>query len=552
MTTTTPDWVRFYQDGVPAEIDLPTESLTDMCERSCREAGSKTATEFFGATMTYAELGDGIARAAEGLRQLGVQAGDRVAILLPNCPQHLIAIYAVLRLGAAICEHNPMSTERELAEVFADHGAKVAIAMDVAAPKVRAAAPGVKIVAVNLLDAFPTVKRLLLGLPVGSLKAKRAALTNGDKGDLTWRALAAHDPLDESHPRPDVHDLAAIQYTSGTTGLPKGVMLSHFNMYCNALQGVAWMHGARDGEEVSYAMLPMFHAFGMVLYVTFGVYKRAHQVLFPRPDVEMALDVMKKLPPTIYCAVPPIYEKTAKGAAAKGISLKGVRWCISGAMTLPDEVVELWESVSGGRLVEGYGLTESAPIAMGNPFSETRKTGTIGIPFPSTLRKVVDDDGAEVGVGEPGELWVKGPQVFQGYWNNPEATAQTLTDDGWLRTGDIVTLDEDGFATIVDRKKEIIITGGFNVSPSEVERVLRDHPAIEDVAVVGLPRETGDEEIVAAVVAPSGVDTNEVRDWAKERLSRYKVPRRVVVVAELPKSLIGKVLRGMVREQLSS
>lgn len=551
MTTTTPDWVRFYESGVPAEIDLPTESLTDMCERSCREAADKVATEFFGATMTYGELGEQIARAAEGLRQLGVKAGDRVAILLPNCPQHLIAIYAVLRLGAAICEHNPMATERELDEVFTDHGAKVAIVMDVAVAKVQAAAPGVTVVAVNLLEAFPTVKRLLLNLPIGSLKAKKAALTNGETGDLTWKKLVSADPLAESHPRPDVHDLAAIQYTSGTTGLPKGVMLSHFNMYCNALQGVAWMHGARDGEEVSYAMLPMFHAFGMVLYVTFGVYKRAHQVLFPRPDVDMALGVMKKTPPTIYCAVPPIYEKTAKGAAEKGVSLKGVRWCISGAMTLPDDVVELWESVSGGRLVEGYGLTECAPIAMGNPFSPTRKTGTIGIPFPSTLRKVVDEDGNEVGPGVPGELLVKGPQVFQGYWNNPEATTETMTEDGWLRTGDVVTLDEDGFATIVDRKKEIIITGGFNVSPSEVERVLRDHPGIEDVAVVGLPRETGDEEIVAAVVAPKGVDTGEVREWAKERLSRYKVPRRVVVVAELPKSMIGKVLRGKVREQLT-
>lgn len=551
MTTTAPDWTRFYQEGVPAEIELPTESLVDMCERSCREAGEKVATEFFGATMTYAQLGDQVARAAEGLRALGVGAGDRVAILLPNCPQHLVAFYAVLRLGAIVCEHNPLSTERELAELFADHGAKAAIAMDTAVGRVRAAAPSIPVVAVNLVDAFPLVKRLALSLPVPKLRQRKAMLTNGDKGHQTWRQLVSNRPIADGHPRPSVDDIAAIQYTSGTTGIPKGVMLSHFNMYCNALQGVAWMHGARDGEEVSYAMLPMFHAFGMVLYVTFGVYKRAHQVLFPRPDVDMALAAMKKRPPTIYCAVPPIYEKTAKGAAAKGVSLKGVRWCISGAMTLPDDVVELWESVSGGRLVEGYGLTECAPIAMGNPFSATRKTGTIGIPFPSTLRKVIDDDGREVGVGEAGELLVKGPQVFQGYWGKPEATAEALTEDRWLRTGDIVTLDEDGFATIVDRLKEIIITGGFNVSPSEVERVLRDHPAIEDVAVVGLPRETGDEEIVAAVVAPNGVDTAEVREWAKERLTRYKVPRRVVVVAELPKSLIGKVLRGKVREQLS-
>ena len=553
MTTTPspiPDWARFYQPGVPAEIELPTESLTNMCERSCREAGDKVATEFFGGTMTYRQLGERIEHAAEGLRKLGVVAGDRVAILLPNCPQHLVAFYAILRLGAVVCEHNPLSTERELDEVFVDHGAKVAIAMDRVVPKLRAVSTQPTVVAVNMLEEFPTVKRLLLGLPVPSLREKREALTSGDKGDLTWKQLLSGPMLDPAHPRPSINDLGAIQYTSGTTGVPKGVMLSHLNMYANALMGVAWMHGAQTGREVSYAMLPMFHAFGMVLYVTFGVYKQARQVLFPRPDVDMALAEMKTNPPSIYCAVPPIYEKTANGAKEKGIDLSGVKWCISGAMTLPDETVELWESVSGGLLVEGYGLTECAPIAMGNPFNETRKTGTIGIPFPSTLRRVVDEDGRDVGVGEPGELWVKGPQVFQGYWHKPEATAEALTADGWLRTGDVVTLDEDGFATIVDRLKEIIITGGFNVSPSEVERVLRQHPAVENVAVVGVKQERGDEQIVAAVVPNSTVDEAEVRAWAKERLSAYKVPRRVVTVDELPTSMIGKVLRGQVRDQI--
>lgn len=551
-TDATPDWVRFYEPGVPATIDIPDESLTDMCERSCAEAGDRVATEFFGATMTYTEMGERISRAAEGLRRMGVRPGDRVAILLPNCPQHLIAFYAVLRLGGIVCEHNPLSTKRELEEVFADHGARIAIALDTMVPKLRAVPSAPKVVAVNLLEAFPLVKRLALRLPVPKLAAQRKQLSSGEAGDMTWKQLVSHPELPASHPRPTIEDLGAIQYTSGTTGVPKGVMLSHRNMYANALQGVAWMHGARTGEETSYAMLPMFHAFGMVLYVTFGVYKQVRQVLFPRPDVDMALTAMKKSPPTIYCAVPPLYERTAQGAKEKGISLKGVKWCISGAMTLPDEVVELWESVSGGRLVEGYGLTECAPIAMGNPFSDTRKTGTIGIPFPSTLRRVVDEDGEDVGPGESGELLVKGPQVFQGYWNNPEATAEAMTEDGWLRTGDLVTLDEDGFATIVDRKKEIIITGGFNVSPSEVERVLRDHPAIEEASVVGIRQERGDEKVVAAVIASGEIDEAEVRAWAKERLSAYKVPRRIVVVEDLPRSLIGKVLRGEVREQLTA
>lgn len=546
-----PDWVRFYEPGVPARIELPTESLSQMCERSCAEAGDKVATEFFGATMTYRQLGERIAHAAEGLRRLGVEAGDRVAIILPNCPQHLVAFYAVLRLGAVVVEHNPLSTPRELAEVFADHQAGTVIAMDTVVPTLRGLDPAPRIVAVSVLKALPRTKRLALRLPIPALSRQRRQLSSGARGDRSWEQLLDAHPIAGSHPGPSVDDIAAIQYTSGTTGVPKGVMLSHSNMYSNALQGAAWMHGARTGEEVSYAMLPMFHAFGMVLYVTFGVYKQVRQVLFPRPDVDAALAEMKKRPPSIYCAVPPIYERTAKGATEQGIDLRGVKWCISGAMTLPDDVVEQWESVSGGRLVEGYGLTECSPIAMGNPFYKTRRTGTIGIPFPSTLRRVIDEDGHDVGPGEVGELIVSGPQVFQGYWNNPEATAQTMTADGWLRTGDLVTLDEDGFATIVDRRKEIIITGGFNVSPSEVERVLREHPSIEDVAVVGVPQERGDEQVVAAVIAKGPVDQDEVRAWAKQRLSAYKVPRRVVVVDDLPRSLIGKVLRAEVRGRIA-
>lgn len=548
---TIPDWVRSYEPGVPARIEVPTESLSAMCERSCAEAGDAVATEFFGATLTYAELGDRIARAAEGLRRLGVTAGDRVAIVLPNCPQHLVAIYAVWRLGAVIVEHNPLSTPRELAEMFADHEARLVIAMDAVIPTLRELDPAPRTIAVSVLKALPPLKRLALRLPIPALARQRRQLSSGARGDRSFEQLLDCHPLPASHPGPAVTDLAAIQYTSGTTGVPKGVMLTHFSLYSNALQGAAWMHGARTGEETSYAMLPMFHAFGMVLYVTFGVLKQVRQVLFPRPDVDAALATMARRPPSIYCAVPPIYERTADGAKAQGIDLRGVRWCISGAMTLPDDVVELWESVSGGRLVEGYGLTECSPIAMGNPFSETRRTGTIGIPFPSTLRRVVDEDGHDVAAGEVGELLISGPQVFAGYWRNPEATAQTMTADGWLRTGDLVTLDEEGFATIVDRRKELIITGGFNVSPSEVERVLREHPGIQDVAVVGIARERGDEEVVAAVIADRPLDQDEVRAWAKQRLSAYKVPRRVVAVEDLPRSLIGKVLRSQVREQLT-
>ncbi len=550
-------WVKNYQPGVPAEIDLPTESLVAMLERSVAEAGDAPALEFFGRRTSYAELGEQVDRAAEGLRKLGVRAGDRVAVILPNCPQHVVAFYAVLRLGAVVVEHNPLYTSRELRHQFEDHQARVVIAWDKAAAAVKDFPADVEIdhvVSVNLLEAFPAVKRLALGLPVKKLRQSRDALTAPAPGTMAWKELLGSGRIDPAHPRPDVTDLAAIQYTSGTTGRPKGAMLTHFNLYANALQGEAWMAGAQYREEVFYAILPMFHAFGMTLYLTYGIRKQGLLVLFPKFDPDLVLAAMKKSPATVYCAVPPIYERTAMAAREKGVSLRSAKYCISGAMNLPPHVVELWESVSGGLLVEGYGMTESSPVALGNPFHPSRRTGTIGVPFPSTLMKVVDLDrpDTEVAQGEPGELLIKGPQVFQGYWNNPEETAKALTGDGWLRTGDVVTVDADGFTTVVDRAKELIITGGFNVSPTEVEAVLRLHPDVRDAAVIGKPLERGGELVAAAVELEPGtaLDEEALREHCREHLAGYKVPKRIVPIQDMPRSMLGKILRKQVREQV--
>jgi long-chain acyl-CoA synthetase len=557
MNTDVQPWVKNYQPGVPAEIELPTESLVEMLERSVTEAGEHPAMEFFGRRTSYRQLGEQIDRAAEGLRKLGVRAGDRVALILPNCPQHVVAFYAVLRLGAVVVEHNPLYTAKELRHQFEDHQARVVIAWDKAASTVRSFPKDIEIdhvVSVNLLQEFPTVKRLALGLPLKKLRASRAALSAPAPGTMPWKDLLSSGRIDPQHPRPAVSDLAAIQYTSGTTGRPKGAMLTHFNLYANALQGEAWMAGAELRKEIFYAILPMFHAFGMTLYLTYGIRKQAMIVLFPRFDANMVLDAMKKSPATVYCAVPPIYEKTALAAKERGISLKSARFCISGAMNLPDSVVDLWESVSGGLLVEGYGMTESSPVAMGNPFHPTRRTGTIGVPFPSTLMKVVDQDDPtrEVGVGEPGELLLSGPQVFQGYWNNPDETAKTLLPGGWLRTGDIVTVDVDGFTTIVDRAKELVITGGFNVSPTEVETALRLHPDVVDAAVFGQPTGGGGEVVVAAVELSPGaaLDEDALRAHCRDHLAAYKIPRRIVQIENTPRSLLGKILRKQVREQV--
>lgn len=548
--------MKHYQPGVPAQIELPTESLVALYERSVSEAADSIAMEFFGRTTTYAAFGEQIERAAEGLRRLGVQAGDRVALVLPNSPQHVIAFYAVLRLGAVVVEHNPLYTERELRHQFEDHGARVAICWDVAVAKLQALPDDIalsKIIAVNLLKAFPRLKAMALHLPVRTLRETRAKLTQPTSGTMSWEQLVSAPRIDPKHPKPGVHDLAVIQYTSGTTGVSKGAMLSHYNLFANARQGEAWMHGAQYRKENFYAILPMFHAFGMTLFLTYGILKQARLVIFPSFDVDLVLAAAKKTPPTVYCAVPPIYEKTAAEAKKRGISLRSAKYCISGAMNLPNSTVELWESVSGGLLVEGYGMTEASPVCLGNPFAPSRRTGTIGIPFPSTYMKVVEtgDPTKEVAVGERGELLIKGPQVFGGYWNNAADTEKTLLPGGWLRTGDVVTVDADGFTTIVDRVKELIITGGFNVAPSEVEAVLRTHPDLADAAVIGVPSPHGGEKVVAVVLLrpDATLDEASMRSWCRERLAAYKVPKKIVAVPDFPRSMLGKVLRKQLRDE---
>ncbi|GAA2743776.1 long-chain-fatty-acid--CoA ligase [Terrabacter aerolatus] len=547
-------WVAHYAKGVPAEIDPPTESLVDLLDTAVATHGPRPALEFFGAEVTYTELGRRVGLAAEGLRRLGVEAGDRVALVLPNCPDHIVAFHAVLRLGAVVVEHNPLYTPTEMAHQFGDHGARVAIAWDRVAGAV-AGLPGVEhVVAVDLTASMPWTKRIALRLPVRRARELRAQLTAPAPGTTPWADLVAHGSLDPEAPRPVVTDLAAIQYTSGTTGHPKGAMLSHRNLMANAAQGRAWVPGMRPGREVVYAVLPMFHAYGLTLCLTFAMSAGARLVLFPRFDVDLVLTAAEKHPPTFLPAVPPIYERLARAARDRGIDLTATRFAISGAMALPRETLELWEEVTGGLLVEGYGLTETSPIVIGNPIGSERRPGAVGVPFPSTDIRVVDPDDPtrDRPAGERGELLVRGPQVFAGYWDKPEETAVALLDGGWFRTGDIVVVDADGFVSVVDRIKELIVTGGFNVMPSEVEAVVRTVPGVTDAAVVGLPRSDGSEDVVAVVTTEPGadVDVEVVRARCRTDLAAYKVPRRVVV-DELPRSQIGKVLRKQVRQSLT-
>lgn len=552
-------WLSSYADGVPAEIDAPTQTLSEMLVASVKKFGRRPALEFFGAVTNYRQLGEQIERAAEGLRRLGVKKGDRVALVLPNCPQHVIAFYAALRLGAIVVEHNPLYTARELRHQFEDHGARFAIVWDKTFDTVADFPMDLKlerIISVDVTAAMPFSTRLALRLPLRKARVSRAKLTATPraKHPLTWKKMLEHRRISRRVPGPAFDDIALLQYTSGTTGVPKGAILTHANLRANAMQGRAWVPGLVDGEETFYGVLPLFHAYGMTLCLTFAMSIGAKLVLFPTFDLDLVTNAARTSPPTFLPAVPPIYDQLARAAERGTINLSTVRFAISGAMSLPVATVKRWEEATGGLLVEGYGMTETSPVALGNPMGSTRRPGTVGVPFPSTEIRVVDpmDPTVDLPMGEPGELLIRGPQVFQGYWGRPGDTAASLIGDGWLRTGDIAEVSADGFVTIVDRLKELIITGGFNVSPTEVEDALEAHPDIVAAAVVGLPRAKGGEDVAAAVVLRDGValDAGALRDFCRTRLTAYKVPKRITAVDELPRSLIGKVLRREVRERM--
>ena len=550
-------WNRFYAPGTPVDIEPATGSLSDLLDERAAQHADKPAVTFFGRSLTYRRLADSVARVAYGLKALGVGPGDRVALVMPNAPQHVIAFYAVLRLGGIVVEHNPLYTRDELEVQFRDHGARFVIAWDKLAPVIQSlpAELGIRtVVSVNVTEAMPFAMRLALRLPIAKARESRAKLTAPAPGTVPFGQLEKSAPLEASFPRPTVTDIACLQYTSGTTGTPKGAIITHGNLWSNARQGAAWMPEYRHGEGRIYGLLPMFHSFGLLLSVIYAVETGSNAVLFPTFDPELVSKAAEKLPPTFVPAVPPMFDRMSRVARDGKLDLSGVVYAISGAMTLTPAIVKRWEDLAGSMLNEGYGLTETSPVALANPFTDARRIGAIGIPFPSTDIRVVDPESptVEVPQGETGELLIKGPQVFQGYWNRPEDTAQTLLEGGWLRTGDLVVQDEDGFVTVVDRKKEIIITGGFNVSPSEVEKVINTVLGIAESAVVGIPRGGGAEVVTAVVVLEDGAqfDEDAARDVAREQLAEYKRPTAYRVWEELPKSLIGKVLRRKVRDTL--
>ena len=489
--------------------------------------------------VTAAEFIAEVYEVAKGFIANGVQQGDRIALLSETRYEWSLLDFAIWAAGAVSVPIYGSSSLSQIEWIIEDSGAVFAVT--------------------ETREHTELMKNLVLGedgkpLLHGSTSQLRRILEINASAIATLKFEGR--PIDDDQVDGRIHatksrDLASLVYTSGTTGLPKGVMLTHRNLESNGRMGEAWIKPS-DNESI-YSVLPLFHAYGMTLGVTIAALCRARLVLFPTVDMGLITKAMKKTRPTILPAVPPVYRRLMDVAKEQGISLQGVRYAVSGAMNLPPELVAEWEDASGGDMVEGYGLTECAPLVSCNPLNDTRRAGSIGIPFPSTDIRVVDPETLQdVPLGEEGELWVHGPQCFAGYWKREEDTQKTITADGWLRTGDIVRLDEDYFIQIVDRIKEVIITGGFNVSPTEVETALKQHDSVADAAVVGIPQASGGEMVVAAVIPAEGhaVDEHALREHCYARVTRYKVPRKIVAVDDLPRSMLGKILRRKVREQL--
>jgi len=545
-------WLRFYEPGVPHTLRYPDHPVHALLDRTAADYPHRPAAVYFGASVTFGWLREMAVRFAAGLVRLGVRPGDRVALHLPNCPQFLITYYGALAAGAVVVPFNPLYVEREIAHQLADSGTEVSVTLDALYPRLAAARQGTRvreIVVTGIQDYFPPLLRTLY-----PLKARREGLLVHvpRAPDIHRLATLLEHPVPAPDVRVDPGGVAVLLYTGGTTGIPKGAMLTHRNLVSNVLQARAWFTRLQPGADSCIAVLPFFHSYGMTSAMNFCVSSGTRLVLLPRFQVEGTLKAIARYHPKVFPGVPTLYTAVINHPQVGRYDLRSIAACISGAAALPVEVQSRFETLTGGRLVEGYGLTEASPVTHANPIFGTRKAGSIGIPFPDTDARIVDLEGGMtmLGPGEVGELVIRGPQVMEGYWNRPDETGRVLRG-GWLYTGDIARMDEDGYFYIVDRKKEMIITGGLNVFPREVEEVLYAHPAVLEAAAIGVPETYKGEVVKAFVVLKPGAQATagELIDHCRRLLAPFKVPRDIVFRTQLPKSLVGKILRRVLAEE---
>src|SRR5438477_10449389 len=548
-------WTRHYDPGVPAAIAYPEVTLHAMLDDAAESHPNATATIFFNRKRTYRSISDAAWRFANGLRRLGVKKGDRVALVLPNTPQFLIAFYGALRAGAVVVPCNPRYTAPELAHQLSDSGAAVVVVLSRLYPLVNAARPGTgvsHVIVTNIKEEMPPVLRLLFTVAREKKDGHRQPFA-GDPGALAFReVLAARPEPFDAGVRAD--DIALLQYTGGTTGVSKGAMLSHRALVANILQCRAWFTNLKDAQGTAMAVMPFFHVYGLTVVMGLSIQSASAMILEPQFDLAHVLKDVQRHKPNTFSGAPRIYNAIINSPLATKYDLRSIEACVSGSAPLLVETHRRFVELTGANLVEGYGLAEAAPVTHTNPLfgKGKQKVGSIGIPYPDVESKIVDLDTGEQEVppGEPGELILRGPQLMDGYYKRPDETAQTLRN-GWLYTGDIATVDPDGYVSIVDRKKEMIIVSGFNVYPREVEEALFTHPAVMDAAAIGVPHPIKGEEVKAFVVLKPGATATaeDIRAHCEKHLAPCKRPKEIEFRDSLPKTLIGKTLRRQLAQE---
>ncbi len=532
-------WLKYYEEGVPSHIDYPDIPLYQILDDTVRAYPENKAIIFQGREITYGELGLAVENLSSGLAQIGLREGQRFAIMLPNCPQYVVAYYAILRRGGIVVNVNPMYVERELEFQLKDAGVEAILA---------------------LRDFFPRLEAIKQKVPL-----KTIILTDleespaKDQGDAPRSGIHEYSSILESgrrEARPPAkvkaEEVALLQYTGGTTGISKGAKLTHRNLVANVVQCASWNRGAEKGRERMLAVLPFFHVYGMTVAMNEAIYLAAAIILLPRFHVEDTLEAINRYQPTRFPGVPTMYIAIINHPHVRDYNISSIKVCSSGSAPMPVEALKRFEEMTGGKISEGYGLTEASPVTHSNPFAGLRKIGSIGLPRPDTEAKIVDLEAGDQDLppGKEGELCIRGPQVMPGYWNRPEETEKTLRN-GWLHTGDIARMDEQGYFTIVDRKKDLILCSGYNVYPREIEEVLYQHPKVQEACVLGVPDPYRGETVKAFVVLKEGKEASaeEIIEYCRATMARYKVPTTIAFRKELPRSHVGKVLKKFLREE---
>ena len=560
-------WLAHYEEGVPAEVEIPDHAVTQNLIDAAAKYPNHTALIFgnvveplgnrlMDTTMNYQRLLDLTYRFAAALQQAGVKKGDRVAIHLPNCPQFVIAYYATLMVGGTIVPCNPQYVARELKHQLNDSGAETIVTLSLMYPmvkQIRAETSLKRVIVANIKEYFPGLLKLLFTLATEKKEGHYQDIS-GDADTHWFQDVLASAPARPTPVEIDMEDTAVLMYTGGTTGVSKGAQLTHRNIQANAVQIRAWFPRLHKGQETFLTSLPLFHSYGMSTCLNMGTLLAGSILLIPNPRVLIhVLKSIDKHHPTVYPAVPALYVAINNYPEIDKFDVSSIKACISGAAPLPVEVQQKFQQLTGGRLVEGYGLSEATPVTHANPIYGENRIGTIGLPFPSTDARIVDTETGtqELPPGEVGELAVRGPQVMKGYWQMPTETANVLRE-GWLYTGDMARMDEDGYFQIVDRKKDMILgAGGFNIYPREVEEVLYQHPKVKSAAAVGVPVPGKGERVKAYVVLKEGetATEEEIIEFCRENLTRYKVPKFVEFRQDLPMTMVGKVLRRVLLEE---